>query len=236
MEYGIEARALKSSVLSQLAVISNQQALFDEFLCVNGVTCDDFSVDVFLDFSNEELTDNFSEEDSEEEEKDSLSTISQDRVEDDNSNSTTFSGTGDSGSISAGELAVAESTSMNRPEPVSRPAIQRTPVLCFSSPVPAKARSKRARPSGRAWYRDSPSFSESSSTPSSSSGSSQTSVLFFSNPVRDLGDGVLKPPAKKQKRPDGGERRRGKWVPDAAAVQPLPGTEDPTVASRSAGC
>ncbi|PSS21698.1 GATA transcription factor [Actinidia chinensis var. chinensis] len=232
MEYGIEARALKSSVLSELAVISNQQALFDEFRCVNGVTCDDFSVDVFLDFSNEELTDNFGEEDSEEEEKDSLSTISQDRVEDDSSNSTTFSGTGDSGSISAGELAVAvddfedlewlsqfaddsvselsllcpagdfkESTSMNRPEPVSRPAIQRTPVLCFSSPVPAKARSKRARPSGRAWYRDLPSLSESSSTPSSSSGSSQTSVLFFSNPVRDLGDGVLKPPAKKQKRP-----------------------------------
>ena len=106
MEYCIEARALKSSVRSELAVKSNQQALFDELLCVNGVTCDDFSVDVFLDFSNEELTDNFGEEDSEEE-KDSLSTISQDRVEDDNSNSTTFSCAGDSGSISAGELAVA---------------------------------------------------------------------------------------------------------------------------------
>ncbi|XP_057494891.1 GATA transcription factor 5-like [Actinidia eriantha] len=230
MEYCIEARALKSSVLSELAVKSNQQALFDELLCVNGingVTCDDFSVDVFLDLSNEELTDNLVEE-----EKDSLSTTSQARVEDDNSNSTTFSGAGDSGSISAGELAVPvddfddlewlsqfvddpvsessllcpagdfkDSTSVYRPEPGSRRVIQRTPVKCFSSPVPAKARSKRARPSGRAWYRDSPSVSDSSSTPSSSSGSSQTSVLFFSNPVRDLGDGVLKPPAKKQKRP-----------------------------------
>ena len=102
MEYCIEARALKSSVRSELAVKSNQQALFDEFLCVNGVTCDDFSVDVFLDLSNEELTDNFVVE----EEKDSLSTTSQARVEDDNSNSTTFSGAVDSGSISAGELAV----------------------------------------------------------------------------------------------------------------------------------
>ncbi|GFY89722.1 GATA transcription factor 5 [Actinidia rufa] len=191
MEYCIEARALKSSVLSELAVKSNQPALFDELLCVNGingVTCDDFSVDVFLDLSNEELTDNFVEEESEEDEKDSLTTTSQTRVEDDNSNSTTFSGAGDSGSISAGELAVPvddfddlewlsqfvddpvsessllcpagdfkDSTSVYRPEPESRQVIQRTPVLCFSSPVPAKARSKRARPSGRAWYRDSPS-------------------------------------------------------------------------------
>ncbi|KAI8533070.1 hypothetical protein RHMOL_Rhmol11G0267500 [Rhododendron molle] len=242
MEYCIEARALKSSFLSEYAVKSTQPAaFFDEYMCANGisgVSCDDFSVDVFLDLSNEE----FVEEESEEEEKDSLSDSSQDRaVEDDGFNCSTFSGNIDCGSISAGELSVPvddlehlewlsqivddsaselsllcptgafKENTKNRLEPVSRPPIQRTPILCFPSPVPAKARSKRSRSSSRAWSRASSSLSESSSTPSSSCGSSPTSVMFFSNPVR-AADLIHEPVVKKQKKRPAAEETGGETV------------------------
>ncbi|KAF7126274.1 hypothetical protein RHSIM_Rhsim11G0182700 [Rhododendron simsii] len=245
MEYCIEARALKSSFFSEYAVKSTQPAgFFDELMCANGisgVSCDDFSVDVFLDLSNEELLkEEFVEEESEEEEKDSLSdSSSQDRaVEDDGFNCSTFSGNIDCGSISAGELFVPvdelehlewlsqivddsaselsllcptgtfKENTKNRLEPVSRPPIQRTPILCFPSPVPAKARSKRSRSSGRAWSRASSSLSESSSTPSSSCGSSPTSVMFSSNPVW-AADLIFEPVVKKQKKRPAAEETSG---------------------------
>ncbi|XP_058190758.1 GATA transcription factor 5-like isoform X2 [Rhododendron vialii] len=244
MEYCIEAKALKPSFFSEYAVKSTQPAtFFDEYMCANGisgVSCDDFSVDVFLDLSNEELLkEEFVEEESEEEEKDSLSDSSQDRaVEDDGFNCSTFSGSFDCGSISAGELSVPvddlehlewlslivddsaselsllcptgtfKENTKNRLEPVSRPPIQRTPILCFPSPVPAKARSKRSRSSGGAWSRASSSLSESSSTPTSSCGSSPTSVMSFSNPVR-AADLILEPVVKKQKKRPAAEETGG---------------------------
>ncbi|KAL7206813.1 hypothetical protein ACSBR2_019505 [Camellia fascicularis] len=233
----IEARALKSSFLSESSMKPTQQAFIDELLSVNGingVSCDDFSVDVFLDLSNEDFKDMFveqeeSEEDKDEkDEKDSLSVSSQDRVEDNSYSLTTFSGT-DELAVPVDDLenlewlsqfvddSVSElsplspvgsfneqtgSNSLNRSETANRPAIQRTPVLCFPSLVPAKARSKRSRPSGGAWSCSSMSLSESSSsTTSSSTGSSPTSVFIFPNTVQamEIVDRIGKPPVKKQK-------------------------------------
>ncbi|KAH7834212.1 hypothetical protein Vadar_013819 [Vaccinium darrowii] len=238
MEYSIEfeaKKALKSSFLSELAMKSAQpNAFFDELMYVNGingVSCEDFSVDGFLDLSNEELLKEEEEEFVEEEffeeeeslEKDSSLSVSssQDRVvEEDSFNSaTTFSGElalpvydlehlewlSQIVDDSASELSLLcptgsfKENAKNRFEPVSRPSILRTPILFFPFPVPAKARSKRSRSSGRAWSRDSSSFSESSSTPSSSCGSSPTSVMVFSNPVKTT-DLVIEPVMKKQKK------------------------------------
>nr|AZL19533.1 transcription factor GATA2 [Diospyros kaki] len=229
----MEARALKPSLLSALGAKSSQQALIDDLLCVSGITgvsSNDFSVDVFLDLSNEDYKDGvLEEEESEEEEKDSLSESSRDRGEDDGYNATTFSGAVDSGSLPSGELPLPAVDDLENLEWLSRfvddstselsllcpagvfkektggnsvkssePPVQKPPVLCFPPPVPVKARTKRPRRSGQAWSRGSP-----SSTPSSSSGSSPISMFVFSNPVHgmDTADEVVKPPAKKQKRP-----------------------------------
>lgn len=107
-------RALKSSLRNELVYKSTQQALFEDFLCSNAnngvVSCDDFSVDCFFDFSNGEcyiqeknMLEVEEEEEEEEEEKDSLSDSYQDRVDDDNNSnfSTTFSN-----SLLSGELSV----------------------------------------------------------------------------------------------------------------------------------
>lgn len=108
----MEARALKSSFLSETAMKSTQQVFFDDWWCVSGinnVNCDDFSVDDLLDFSDKDFKESFLEESEEDEEKDSLSVSSQDRgVDDDNnsSNSITSQGSGVFGSLPAGELAV----------------------------------------------------------------------------------------------------------------------------------
>jgi hypothetical protein len=239
MEYCIEfdaKKALKSSFLSELALKSTQpNAFFDELMYVNGingVSCEDFSVDGFLDLSNEELLkeeEEFGEEEFFEEEesldKDSSLSVSssQDRVvEEDSFNSTTtFSGElalpvydlehlewlSQIVDDSASELSLLcptgsfKENTKNRFEPVSRPSIQRTPILFFPFPVPAKARSKRSRPSGRAWSRASSSFSESSSTPSSSCGSSPTSVM-----ATDL---IIEPVTKKQKKRPAAEETGG---------------------------
>lgn len=239
MEYCIEfdaKKALKSSFLSELALKSTQpNAFFDELMYVNGingVSCEDFSVDGFLDLSNEELLkeeEEFGEEEFFEEEesldKDSSLSVSssQDRVvEEDSFNSTTtFSGElalpvydlehlewlSQIVDDSASELSLLcptgsfKENTKNRFEPVSRPSIQRTPILFSPFPVPAKARSKRSRPSGRAWSRASSSFSESSSTPSSSCGSSPTSVM-----ATDL---IIEPVTKKQKKRPAAEETGG---------------------------
>ncbi|XP_010550443.1 PREDICTED: GATA transcription factor 5 isoform X2 [Tarenaya hassleriana] len=57
-----------------------------------------------------------------------------------------------------------------------------TPVneeSCFKAPVPAKARSKRARTGGRVWSFGSPSFTDSSSSSTSSSSSSGPTSPWF---------------------------------------------------------
>ena len=101
----MEARALKSSLRGELVTESTSQQDFCEDLLVfntPGVvsTDQDFSVDCFLDFSNGEFKDGYVQE--QEEEKDSISVSSQDRVDDDvNSNSSSFSD-----SFLASELAV----------------------------------------------------------------------------------------------------------------------------------
>ena len=98
----MEIKALKSSLLRELATKSTQQAFFEDFPALNTpavVSSDqDFSIDCFLDFSNGEFKDGYAQE--EEEEKDSLSVSSQDRVNDD-INSSSFSN-----SFLTSELAV----------------------------------------------------------------------------------------------------------------------------------
>ncbi|XAR59103.1 hypothetical protein NMG60_11014755 [Bertholletia excelsa] len=108
----IEARALKSSFRSKLAVKSTPQVFYEDFLCyngLNGVSGDDFPVEIFLDFSTEDVENQFVAEESEEE-KDSLSSgSSRDRLEDDSYiSAATFSGSGGYESFNAGELAVPD--------------------------------------------------------------------------------------------------------------------------------
>lgn len=89
----MEARALKSSFFSELAMKStNPQAFPDDFWCVTGLPGDDFSIDEFFDLPNDDTKDGsfFEEEEEEdEEEKDSSSlslSSSQDPVDDNHSN------------------------------------------------------------------------------------------------------------------------------------------------------
>ncbi|CAK9142076.1 unnamed protein product [Ilex paraguariensis] len=226
MEYCYEARALKSSFVPEIAMKSTQQVFIEDLWCVTGinnVSCDDFSVDDLLDFSDKDFKDGSVGE------KDSLSVSSQDRVhEEDTSNSTTFSGTGEFGSLTAGDFSVpvddmenlewlsqfvddsASEVSLLCPagsleertgkcfENRSEPEV---PVPCFPTPVQGKARSKRSRPSGRVWSLGSPSLTDSSTTSSSSYGSNSSSFIITS-PVHTLYpfSSYGKPPAKKQKR------------------------------------
>ncbi|KAK6258260.1 zinc finger protein [Theobroma cacao] len=85
------------------------------------------------------------------------------------------------------------------------------PVIttCFKTPVPAKARSKRARTGGRVWSLvASPSLTESSSSSTSSSSSSSPSSPWLLYPNSASGStfepseplSVEKPPAKKHKK------------------------------------
>uniref|UniRef100_A0A803PFK1 GATA transcription factor n=1 Tax=Cannabis sativa TaxID=3483 RepID=A0A803PFK1_CANSA len=74
---------------------------------------------------------------------------------------------------------------------------------CFSTPVPAKARSKRTRTGGRVWSMGSPSFTESSSSSTSSSSSSSPSspwLLYQTVLSHDPAGSVEKPQAKKPKK------------------------------------
>ncbi|XAR72773.1 hypothetical protein NMG60_11019526, partial [Bertholletia excelsa] len=158
---------------------AHQQVFLEDLFTVNGingVSGEDFPVDVFLDLSNNDLSNEVVGDESEEEEKES-----QNRASDNSPDFRRFSGTGDSETLAASELAlpddledlewlsefvndsVSESSllcpapektgsgSGNRSKPPSGPVMHKALVPCFSSPVPAKARSKRARPSGQAW-------------------------------------------------------------------------------------
>ncbi|XP_022747637.1 GATA transcription factor 5-like [Durio zibethinus] len=189
---------------------------------------EDFSVDCFFDFTNGEFEEGSIEEE-EEEEKDSVSVSSRERVADDdmNSNSSSFS----IDSILTKELSVpddeiaglewvshfvddslpevplpcpvfeqqSENHAKTRLEEEPEPAIVKTPS--FSSPVPSKARSKRAKSTGRAWSVGSMPLSESSSsTASSSSSSSGFSMTSTNVQNAELGNDVTEPPPKKQKK------------------------------------
>lgn len=103
----VVAEALKPSLRTE-SVFS--QTISEEILCLNAnnvVVGEDFSVDDLLDFSNGKEIDNYEEEEEEHEKNSTTSGSEHDRTEDDgNSNSLTFSGTGESDSIFAGELAV----------------------------------------------------------------------------------------------------------------------------------
>ncbi|KAL0422815.1 UNVERIFIED_CONTAM: GATA transcription factor 5 [Sesamum latifolium] len=211
----IEARALKSSFLSQMAMKTTSQVFYnDDVWCltgINNVASDDFPVEdlLNLDFSEKEFQEGFfSQEDDVSQKASSYNS------------SSIFSGTDDFDSLSAGELAVPvddlenlewlsqfvdDSTSGlsllcpagsftaniggnsgERVEPVNRPPQNIRPP-CFPMRVPSKARSKRSRPNGRPWSLASPPLSsaDSSSTSSSSYGSSSVSPFVFTNPVLD---------------------------------------------------
>lgn len=89
----MEARALKSSFSSELAMkTTNPQSIFDDIWCVS-VPSDDFSIDEFFDLPNEENNIDGSSflEEEEEKEDDSFSPSSQDPIDDSLSNSNNFS-------------------------------------------------------------------------------------------------------------------------------------------------
>lgn len=99
----IEAKALKTSFGEELDINSSQQAFPDDFGSGIAVTGDEFSVDDLLDFSNGDFEDDEKEEI---EEKGSYSVSSFKQIDDENSNSTTFSANNASESLPAGNLNV----------------------------------------------------------------------------------------------------------------------------------
>ncbi|XVF01016.1 hypothetical protein REPUB_Repub04eG0051500 [Reevesia pubescens] len=222
MEYCMEARALKSSVRGELAMQKTQHG-FDDFLImnvVNGAVNEDFSVDCFLDFNNGEFVE-------EEEEKDSVSISSQERVPDDDSNSNSSSSFSFD-SFLTNELSVpddeiaglewvsqfvddsfpelpllspvfsqqSENHAKTRFEAEPEPVFVKT--LSFSLPVPSKARSKRAKPTGRTWSVGSMPLSESSSSTASSS--STSSGFSMTSVITELANDFSEPRTKKQKK------------------------------------
>uniref|UniRef100_A0A6N2MDW4 GATA transcription factor n=1 Tax=Salix viminalis TaxID=40686 RepID=A0A6N2MDW4_SALVM len=228
MEFCMEIKALKSSVLRELATKSTQQAFFEDFPALNTpavVSSDqDFSVDCFLDFSNGEFKDGYAQEEEEEEEKDSLSVSSQDPVNDD-INSSSFSD-----SFLTSELAVPtddiaelewvshfvddslsdvsllvpackgklENHAKNRFEPEPKPSLSKTTVF-FPPRVPSKARTKRSRPTGRTWSGS----SNQTETPSSSASStSSMPCLVSASSVQTIESlsWLSEPPMKKPKK------------------------------------
>lgn len=195
----IEARALKSSFLSDMAMKNTQQVFLDDIWCVTGINnggSEDFSVDDLLDFSDKDFKDPELHED---DEKTSFSGSSQKR---NYSQDSTFSGMESFGSLD-GQLPIpvdelenlewlsqfVDDTSSEfsllypagslkdktggfpefRPEPVVRPVVKKMRVPCFPMPFPVKPRSKRARPAGRTWSFPTSTVSGDSSSPTSSS-------------------------------------------------------------------
>ncbi|XP_042978459.1 GATA transcription factor 5-like [Carya illinoinensis] len=112
MEYCVEVRAFKSSLLGELAMKSTQQVTLEDCLGASGVPSEDFSIDDLLDLSNAEFEDGYvveQEEEEEEVEKGSLlGCSSQDQADEDSSNSTNFSGTVEFESHLANELVVPD--------------------------------------------------------------------------------------------------------------------------------
>ncbi|GJZ01459.1 GATA transcription factor 5-like protein [Tanacetum coccineum] len=200
MEYCIEARALKSSLLSK------QQNSYEEggqlINNVVNVSSDEFSVDDLLDLSDMSYEEDFASVSSHDNDSNSF-------------NSSDFSSSsGDLVSLTGDDLplpiddmeslewlstivddsmsehntllfppAKLKEVAMNRFEPVISVTSHGFTVLGLTYPVPKKGRTERSRKAGRVWSTGSCSFTESSSNSSSSHDSSITSPMLMMNPV-----------------------------------------------------
>lgn len=103
-------------------------------------------------------------------------------------------------SYTAGKQKI-ESRMMNRSEPETRPKPTSTKPLCFPSPVPSKARTKRTRATNHVWALGSPLTEPPSPSSASSPGFSYTPRLIFANTVQNMEFfGFAEPPTKKQKK------------------------------------
>ncbi|KAL3621293.1 hypothetical protein CASFOL_036205 [Castilleja foliolosa] len=234
----IEARALKSSFLSQMTMKTNSPMFCnDDVWCltgINSVASDDFPVDELLnlDFPEKDFQEGFSFSQEDE--------IPQ--KENSNNSSENFSGADEIDSLS--ELAVPvddlenlewlsqfvdDSTSGlsllcpagsfkpggnsgKRVKPINGPSkVIRAPY--FHVPVPGKARSKRLRKSiGRSWSSVSSPLASGDSTSklSASHGSTNISPFVLMNSNVEWYSGSEKPAAKKQKRKPEGDSCSGR--------------------------
>lgn len=204
----IEARALKSSFLSETAI---HPVTFDDIWAFNTLPSDDFSVDDLLDLSDKE----FNHQD--DEDMDSLHSDAS------NSASSTVS-SADLPQFPAGELAVPVDDLENlewlsqfvedsptdlsllcpariqKPgNPVIKTSVLNCNVLCLPSPVPKKNRAKRTRRAGGTWplgplsgTEQISSSEDSSYTPSDFMSPAQVMESFFA--------AWKSPAAKKQKK------------------------------------
>jgi hypothetical protein len=195
------ATALRSSLRRELAKTMSQQAFLDEFRSVNlfnsnvnGV--EDFPVDCFLDFSQEE--DNISEE----EDKDS----SQNDDNNSNSSCSVFSSESfhhtefsepieelkelewvsqfvDDSPLELTLLCPNPQFNKNRFEPEPEPVFPRGPCFALPSPVPVGTRTKRQKTTRRTWSFGLPSILTKPAM--SSSSSSLTSITVqIERPVK----------------------------------------------------
>ncbi|EPS63160.1 hypothetical protein M569_11630, partial [Genlisea aurea] len=226
----IEARALKASFLSQMAMKATSQAFYnDDGWCLTGVPSEDFPVEdlLNLDFSDKEFQDaaaGLFKEDQDSSNKGGS-----------NNSSSTFSGADDFDSLSSGNLHVPVEEDLDNLEWLSQFADDSTaagaslfPIGNFPSrasvkseaavderafiippPVPRKSRSKRERSNGQSWSLTSPQLSSVDSSTASSSSYTSTPplpILLFLNAAPaaaqepDWFSTVEKPPAKKPKR------------------------------------
>ncbi|KAL5557601.1 hypothetical protein UlMin_039837 [Ulmus minor] len=228
--------ALKTSIRKEMAFKPSPQVVFDDLLGGNGqnvVTCDDFFVDDLLDFSN---GDGFVEEEPEEEEDKGFASVSPSKqaqeLESSNPIKHEFvvSVPSTELTVPAYDLANLEwlshfvddsFTEFSVPFPAGvlpeKPKIPteqkpHSPAKpCFTTPVPAKARSKRSRTGVRVWSLGSPSLTDSSSSPSSSSSSSQSSpwLIYTTQANQQVSSSGENPMAKKQKKKQGREASGG---------------------------
>nr|DAD40406.1 TPA_asm: hypothetical protein HUJ06_014729 [Nelumbo nucifera] len=203
----------------------------------NGLAGDDFFVDGFFDFSNGDLEEGIFEGQLEEKDYASVSSQEQAENDNSNSSAFSEkddfgSVPGSELSVPADDLANLEWLShfvedsfseFSQPYPAGNPTVKpqgeslnryetepgttTVKVPVFLTPIPGKARSKRARTGGRVWSLASPRLPESSSTSSSScssTSSSSTSCFTFLNSGHNLERLCYtggNPPAKKQKKP-----------------------------------
>ncbi|KAJ6739150.1 GATA TRANSCRIPTION FACTOR [Salix koriyanagi] len=217
MEFCMEIKALKSSLLRELATKSTQQTFFEDFPALNTpavVSSDqDFSVDCFLDFSNGEFKDGYAQEEEEEEkdslsvssqdpeEKDSLSVSSQDPVNDD-INSSSFSDSFITSELAVPTDEIAELEWVSHFVDDSLSDVSLLVPACkgkLENHAKNRARTKRSRPTGRTWSGS----SNQTETPSSSASStSSMPCLVSANSVQTIDSlsWLSEPPMKKPKK------------------------------------
>ncbi|WOH03724.1 hypothetical protein DCAR_0623124 [Daucus carota subsp. sativus] len=214
MEYCMEARALKSSLLSQVAMKSSTQQVFiadDDVWCVTGlnnVTCDDFSVDDLLDFSDKDFKETF-------EEKHSSVSVDDDNNSSNSANSPTSADFAGQLTVPVDEKENLEWLSQFVDDSVSGVSLlcsagghrseqdrKRFTVLDLPNPVHKKPRTKRFRTIGKAWSHGLLFLTMSFST---SMCSYQDSTPSYPVQVMDSFGSVQKPPAKKPRKVTAGE-------------------------------